>query len=120
VRKQAETVFEIAIFVGGFFIPQFRVVAILTLPRDAITHSQDFLISAHPHCENLYLAVGGSFHGWKFLPTLGKYVVHMLEGRLAPELANRWAWDSQNPQPANERMIPSRELVGLKLNTSEG
>ncbi|KAH7113429.1 hypothetical protein EDB81DRAFT_873546 [Dactylonectria macrodidyma] len=42
--------------------------------------THDFVISPHPHCNNLYLATGGSFHGWKFLPAIGGYVVDMIQG----------------------------------------
>ncbi|RAL58929.1 hypothetical protein DID88_009220 [Monilinia fructigena] len=38
---------------------------------DGITPNQDFIISPHPRCQNLYIATGGSFHGWKFLPIIG-------------------------------------------------
>src|SRR6266487_6399292 len=64
--------------------------------RDAVTPNQDFIISPHPHCKNLYLATGGSFHSWKFMPTIGKYVVQMLDGTLDEEKVRRWAWDREN------------------------
>lgn len=54
---------------------------------DPITPNQDFIICPHPHSKNLYIASGGSFHAWKFLPILGKYVVAMLQGELDSDLA---------------------------------
>jgi sarcosine oxidase / L-pipecolate oxidase len=78
--------------------------------RDAITPNQDFIISAHPHCKSLFIATGGSFHGWKFLPILGKYVVEMLEGRLDAELAKKWAWDRGDKGSAHEGLVPRREM----------
>lgn len=63
--------------------------------RDASTPTHDFLISSHPHCPNLFVATGGSFHGWKFLPVIGDYVVDMMQGTLSAEYADRWAWDKK-------------------------
>jgi sarcosine oxidase/L-pipecolate oxidase len=64
--------------------------------RDAITPNQDFVITSHPRCDNLFIATTGSFHGWKFLPTIGSYVVDLLDGKLDPALVKRWAWDREN------------------------
>jgi len=59
---------------------------------DCCTPSQDFLISAHLRCANLYIGSGGGFHAWKMLPILGTYVVKVLQGNLSGEEARRWAW----------------------------
>lgn len=64
--------------------------------RDATTPTHDFLIAPHPHSEGLFLATGGSFHGWKFLPVIGDYIVAMMEGTLEAEYAARWAWDKKD------------------------
>ncbi|RMZ85967.1 hypothetical protein DV737_g25, partial [Chaetothyriales sp. CBS 132003] len=50
---------------------------------DGVSGDQNMLITQHPDSRlpNLYLATAGSFHSWKFLPTIGKYVVNVLEGR---------------------------------------
>jgi hypothetical protein len=45
------------------------------------------------------------------LPTLGNYVVQMLEGKLDAELSKRWAWDRDNLSATNKRMIPCREMI---------
>ncbi|GJC87551.1 L-pipecolate oxidase [Colletotrichum liriopes] len=60
---------------------------------DATTPKHDFLITPHSQCRNLFIATGGSFHGWKFFPVIGKYVVQMLHGELEPEYAEIWGWD---------------------------
>ncbi|KAK2731453.1 hypothetical protein FQN57_003370, partial [Myotisia sp. PD_48] len=60
---------------------------------DAITLNQDFLICVHPGVKQLYIASGGSFHGNKYIPIIGKYVNSMIDGNLEPELAQRWGWD---------------------------
>jgi sarcosine oxidase/L-pipecolate oxidase len=82
---------------------------------DAITPSQDQLITKHPHLKlsNLYLAVGGSFHSWKFLPIIGKYVVNVLDGiSNGAEKDARWRWKTGERQGrgAHEKVIPKREL----------
>ena len=80
------------------------------IDRDGITPNQDWIISPHPHCQNLYIATAGSFHGWKFLPTVGSYVVSMLQGNLDPAKARRWAWDRDNSGAAHSKLIPRRDL----------
>ncbi|KAL8971601.1 MAG: hypothetical protein Q9183_000970, partial [Haloplaca sp. 2 TL-2023] len=45
------------------------------------TPTGDFLICYHPQYSNLFLATGGSGHGFKFLPVLGEKVVQILQGR---------------------------------------
>jgi len=78
--------------------------------RDAITPNQDFVITSHPHCDNLFIATAGSFHGWKFLPTIGSYVVDLLDGKLDPALVKRWAWDRDNEGAAHGRLLPKLEM----------
>ncbi|KAK2742684.1 hypothetical protein FQN57_005139 [Myotisia sp. PD_48] len=60
---------------------------------DAITLNQDFLICGYPGVKQLYIASGGSFHGNKYIPIIGKYVNSMIDGNLEPELAQRWGWE---------------------------
>ncbi|CAH0000687.1 unnamed protein product [Clonostachys byssicola] len=77
---------------------------------DAVTPNQDWIISSHPACEGLYLAGGGSFHSFKFLPILGQYVARMLNNQLTPEEKDRWAWDRPNVGAACEMYIPQNDL----------
>ncbi|PGG96348.1 hypothetical protein AJ79_09621 [Helicocarpus griseus UAMH5409] len=62
---------------------------------ESVRPDKDQLIARHPHprLSNLYFAVGGSFHSWKFLPTIGIYVVNVLEevGN-GKERDQRWGW----------------------------
>ena len=51
-----------------------------------------FLITPHPTHRNLKLAIGGSAHGYKFFPVLGKYIVEMMEDILDPAIAQKWRW----------------------------
>jgi len=59
------------------------------------------------------VATCGSFHGWKFFPVLGKYVLQMLEESLSPELAEKWAWDRERPDPALNPDWPRAEMKDL-------
>ncbi|KAL3418709.1 FAD dependent oxidoreductase [Phlyctema vagabunda] len=81
---------------------------------DAVTPNQDFVISPRPKCENLYIATGGSFHGWKFPANIGKYVVEMLDGSLDPAVAQRWAWDLKDDGAACGLYLRSRDLSEIK------
>jgi len=79
---------------------------------DSLTPNTDFLVTPHPHCQGLYIATGGSYHGWKLLPVIGKYVVDMLSGTLNDECAKRWAWDK--PKGGSKWLAPERELADLE------
>ncbi|KAH9820933.1 putative sarcosine oxidase [Teratosphaeria destructans] len=73
---------------------------------DADTPDFHFLISPHPKHGGLHMAVGGSAHGFKFMPVIGNYVVDSLEGRLDADTARKWRWRpnapaTPNPHPAS-------------------
>jgi hypothetical protein len=85
----------------------------LTLKRDAFTTSSDFIISPHSAAKGLYVATCGNFHGFKFFPVLGKYVVQMLENQLSTELVSKWAWDRDRPDPALFADWPRSEMKDL-------
>ncbi|KIV91690.1 hypothetical protein PV10_06204 [Exophiala mesophila] len=80
---------------------------------DAFTTSSDFIISPHAAANGLYVASCGSFHGWKFFPVLGKYIVQMLDGALSQELTDKWAWDRERPDPALNPDYPRWEMKDL-------
>jgi sarcosine oxidase/L-pipecolate oxidase len=63
----------------------------------------NFLISRIPNVENLYVASGGSGHGFKFLPVLGEHIVDVIEGKHTP-YTHLFAW----------REIPSGRRNGLE------
>lgn len=86
---------------------------------DARTPSQDWLLSKHPHSRlsNLYLAVGGSFHSYKFLPNSGQYMVNVLNGKSnGTERDQAWGWKSGKSEGrgAHEKTAPKRELKDLE------
>lgn len=68
------------------------------------TPTGNFLIDYPPlPCSNasntnksLFLATGGSGHGFKFFPILGTYIVDALERNLAPEYAELWRWSTDD------------------------
>ncbi|KAL4929898.1 NAD(P)/FAD-dependent oxidoreductase [Aspergillus undulatus] len=79
---------------------------------DAFTPTGDFIISPHTAAKGLYVATCGSFHGFKFFPVIGKYVVQMLEGKLEDDLKTKWAWDRTAEQldPTPNPEFPRTEM----------
>ena len=65
---------------------------------DAVTPTEDWVLSQHPddRLDNLYVAVGGSFHSYKFMPNAGKYLLNVIKGRSNGEEKDRaWKWKSE-------------------------
>ncbi|KAL2431392.1 Amino acid oxidase imqH [Exophiala dermatitidis] len=56
------------------------------------TPTGDFLITFHPRYKGLFIATGGSGHGFKFFPVIGDKIVDAIQGTLDPELAKEWRW----------------------------
>ncbi|KAF3491507.1 uncharacterized protein GIQ15_01024 [Arthroderma uncinatum] len=56
------------------------------------TPEGDFIISFHPEIKSLFIATGGSGHGYKFLPVLGEKIVDAMQGQLDADLAALWKW----------------------------
>ena len=62
------------------------------------TPNGDFIIDYHPEYshpegrEGLFLATGGSGHGFKFFPVLGEKIIDAVEGRLEEDLKGLWKW----------------------------
>ncbi|KAJ0310574.1 hypothetical protein COL516b_002386 [Colletotrichum fioriniae] len=56
------------------------------------TQTGDFLVCHHPTARNLFVATGGSGHGFKFLPVLGREIVNVLEGRGDEVFTEKWRW----------------------------
>lgn len=86
---------------------------------DAISPTDDFFVCPHPAAENLYLATVGSFHSFKFLPNIGKYVVNMLEGKLDDEQSMRWKWDREENDGENgQGYWPKRDWTDFVTKVS--
>lgn len=55
------------------------------------TSTGDFLIDRHPGFENVWIAGGGSGHGFKHGPAVGEYVVARITGAADPPIEPRFA-----------------------------
>jgi len=118
---QQETLDEMALKA----VPQYasRGVEYFRLCWDSITPQQEQLLTKHPHPQlsNLYLAIGGSFHSWKFLPIIGEFVANVLCAKSNGEDKDAtWAWklDTTLRNGAHEKVIPERDLKDLEDNAS--
>ena len=80
-----------------------------------MTPTGDFIISTHPACDGLFIATCGSFHGFKFLPIIGNYVVQMLSDELDPALQEIWAWDRDRSYISVGRKSARQELRDFPL-----
>ncbi len=60
------------------------------------TPKGDFLITYHPDYEGLFIASGGSGHGYKFLPVIGDRIVDCVEGKCPEEFKEKWAWPKES------------------------
>ncbi|KAL6242613.1 hypothetical protein RBB50_010259 [Rhinocladiella similis] len=84
---------------------------------DAVSPDQNQLITRHPASKlsNLFLATAGSFHSWKFLPTIGRYVVNVLDGKSnGPEKDEAWMWKKAwGGRGAHEKVLPRREFADI-------
>lgn len=49
----------------------------------------------HPRHKNLFIATGGSGHGFKFFPVIGDKICDALQGKLDPQLAELWRWRTE-------------------------
>ncbi|PRP81486.1 sarcosine oxidase [Planoprotostelium fungivorum] len=56
------------------------------------TPTGDFVITHHPHHQGLFIATGGSGHGFKFLPVLGEKIADCVQNRLEESLKKLWQW----------------------------
>ncbi|KAG0649829.1 L-pipecolate oxidase [Hyphodiscus hymeniophilus] len=76
----------------------------------------DFLITYHPALEGLFVATGGSGHGYKFLPVIGERIVDAVEGRCPVEFEGKWAWprervESVVTEDGSRGGVPGMELM---------
>ena len=62
------------------------------------TTDGDFLIDHHPNVKALFLATGGSGHGFKFFPVIGEKIVDAIDGTLQAELKQCWRWKDRPMQ----------------------
>jgi glycine/D-amino acid oxidase-like deaminating enzyme len=55
------------------------------------TPDTHFVLDRHPGLDNVWLAGGGSGHGFKHGPSIGRYVVSLLDGHVATEAEQRFS-----------------------------
>lgn len=58
----------------------------------ADTPDRAFLISRHPEYASLILGVGGSGHGYSYIPAIGGVIADCLEYKMNPEMQHRFRW----------------------------
>ncbi|KAK4982421.1 hypothetical protein LTR66_009276 [Elasticomyces elasticus] len=58
----------------------------------ADTPDRDFLISKHPDYPSLVLGVGGSGHGFSYIPAIGGFISDCMEGTLDHRIAQSFRW----------------------------
>ena len=92
---------------------------------DSVDNS--FLIDRVPGVDGLMVASGGSGHGFKFLPVLGKHVVDIIEGKVT-DYTKLFSWrdvpegtaNGLKEGPSGWRTLDKQTLVGRKdWSTSE-
>ncbi|KXJ93315.1 FAD dependent oxidoreductase [Microdochium bolleyi] len=66
------------------------------------TAKGDFVVDNHPDVEGVFFATGGSGHGFKFLPVLGKYIADCFEDKASPDIRQKWRLQ---PAPKGESGI---------------
>ncbi|KAK5946106.1 hypothetical protein PMZ80_000246 [Knufia obscura] len=66
----------------------------------ADTPNRAFLISRHPSYPSLILGVGGSGHGFSYIPAVGGVIADCLEGQMDPQMQNLFRW---RPETAVDR-----------------
>ncbi|KAF7187822.1 L-pipecolate oxidase [Pseudocercospora fuligena] len=84
---------------------------------DAQSPTEDFLICAHPdkRLGGLYLATGGSFHSYKFLPIIGKYILNTLNSISNGEEKDKaWGWKGKDEKWVD---VHERGLLSVKAVT---
>jgi sarcosine oxidase / L-pipecolate oxidase len=87
---------------------------------DVVSPDQNQLITRHPdpRLSNLHFATAGSFHSWKFLPTIGTYIVNVMNGKSNGEEKDRaWMWKREwSSQGAHEKVMPKGELSDFEVD----
>ncbi|KAJ5899549.1 L-pipecolate oxidase [Penicillium taxi] len=77
----------------------------------------DFIIDDHPTLQGLFVATGGSGHGFKFLPILGKYIVDCFEGKASEDLREKWRLHPSPGNSSNIAMEGDGSRAGAPLRT---
>lgn len=81
----------------------------------ADTADGDWLIDWHPAKKNLMLATAGCGHAFKFFPNIGREVLAKIEGTIAKELEQKWAFEGRQGQRDASTNSDARSSVVRKL-----
>jgi glycine/D-amino acid oxidase-like deaminating enzyme len=73
------------------------------------TEDAQFLIDRHPSLDDVWLVGGGSGHGFKHGPVIGRYVAALLDGHEPTDEEQRFSWTRARSSPTHLRT--SAELV---------
>ncbi|KAH7033459.1 FAD dependent oxidoreductase [Microdochium trichocladiopsis] len=72
------------------------------------TAKGDFVVDNHPSVEGVFFATGGSGHGFKFLPVLGRYLADCFEDKASPEIREKW----RLPTPPEGETVTALSMIG--------
>ena len=68
-----------------------------------LSPSSDFLLDFHPSDPRLFVATGGSGHGFKFGSIIGAIIVDRLDGRPSPRWSPQFSWERVTAAPVAAR-----------------
>lgn len=82
-----------------------------------------FVVDAVPSKPGVMVATGGSGHGFKFLPVIGKFVVDRIEG-VQSDMLKRWEWrqlrEGHRPDNALMKGLEDKNaLQNVRMNRKE-
>ncbi|CAE7171239.1 unnamed protein product [Rhizoctonia solani] len=83
----------------------------------ADTTDEDWIIDYHPDHPRLLLATGGSGHGFKFLPVLGRVIADRLENKLDDESRQLFSFTRPRSGEHVERIGESFQILEEELTT---
>ncbi|KAF2651314.1 FAD dependent oxidoreductase [Lophiostoma macrostomum CBS 122681] len=97
------------------FLPQFKEKELFNRTLCWCTDTADaaLLVCEHPKWKNFVLATGDSGHTFKLLPSIGKHVVELIEGNLAPDLAHAWRWRPGGDALKSRRKAHAKDLANM-------
>jgi glycine/D-amino acid oxidase-like deaminating enzyme len=95
----------------GTHLPSLRDADIVAFRSCMYTETADsaFLIDAVPTAAGLFVASGGSGHGFKFGPVLGPMIADMVEDRPSPVRAARYGWTRSVPVDPDAARVKTTE-----------
>lgn len=84
---------------------------------DLLTRFQDFLVDEVPGSNGLYMAGGGSFHAFKFLPVLGQEILHIVKGETT-FYSKFWSVEAHHKEstPVHGEIVPKNEARMVPRN----